>query len=107
MDPLLAYRCATYHGAYRLQRTDLGLVAAGRRADIVILSDLEKVTVDDVLFDDGTSRRRASMLVDVVEGPSDPPLDTMRLDHVDVDDMVLRLDVPDGMHRVRTIADPS
>src|SRR5258705_5815720 len=51
MAPLLAYRCATYHGAYRLQRADLGLVAAGRRADIVILSDLEAVTVDDVLFD--------------------------------------------------------
>jgi adenine deaminase len=30
----------------------------------------------------------------------------MRLGHVDVDDMVLRLDVPDGIHRVRTIADP-
>ena len=106
MDPLLAYRCATYHGAYRLQRADLGLVAAGRRADIVILSDLEQVTVDDVLFDGRHVASNGRMLVDVVEGPSDPPLDTMKLDHVDADDMLLRLDVADGVHRIRTIADP-
>src|SRR5215472_8736482 len=45
MDPVLAIRCATYNSAYRLQRADLGAVAAGRRADIAILSDLRNVTV--------------------------------------------------------------
>ncbi len=31
MDPVLAFRCATYHAAYRLQRVDLG---ARRRPDV-------------------------------------------------------------------------
>ena len=45
------------------------------------------------------------MLVDVVEGPSDPPLDTMRLARLEPADMLLRLDAPDGRHRMRVIAD--
>jgi adenine deaminase len=40
-----------------------------------------------------------------VEGPSDPPLDTMKLAHLDPADMLLRLDAPDGWHRMRVIAD--
>ena len=45
------------------------------------------------------------MLVDIVEGPSDPPLDTMKLAHLEPADMLLRLDAPDGTHRMRVIAD--
>jgi adenine deaminase len=45
------------------------------------------------------------MVVDVVEGPSDPPLDTMRLAPMAADDFRLRLDAPDGVHRMRVIAD--
>ena len=48
LDPLQAIRCATINNAIRLRREDLGLVAAGRRADLVALSDLNKVTVEAV-----------------------------------------------------------
>jgi adenine deaminase len=106
MDPLLALRCATYNAAYRLQRADLGLVAAGRRADVVVLSDLETFTAEHVLTDGNLVASHGRMLVDVVEGPSDPPLDTMHLGALDATDMLMRLDVPDGPHRVRVIADP-
>ena len=41
LDPLQAIRCATINNAIRLRRDDLGLVAAGRRADLVALSDLK------------------------------------------------------------------
>ena len=105
MDPMLAYRCATYHGAYRLQRTDLGLVAAGRQADIVVLSDIEGVVVDDVFVAGRHVASEGEMLEPIVEGPSAPPVDTMRLSPVEPDDLRLRLDVPDGVHRVRVIAD--
>jgi adenine deaminase len=40
MAPLDALRCATLHAALRLKRDDLGLVAPGRRADIVLFRDL-------------------------------------------------------------------
>ncbi len=104
MAPVRAYRLATVHAAYRLQRTDLGVVGAGRRADLVVLSDLEQVVVDDVWTDGRHVAAGGRMLVPVVEGPCSPPLDTMRIDAVTADDMVLRLPgTPDGTHTVRTI----
>jgi adenine deaminase len=106
MDPVLAIRCATYNAAYRLQRSDLGLVSSGRQADLVVLSDLASIAVDDVFV---AGRRVASggrMLVDVSEGPSTPPLRTIRLERLTPDDVQLRLDRPDGRHRVRVVADP-
>ncbi|MET0748406.1 MAG: adenine deaminase C-terminal domain-containing protein [Rhizobium sp.] len=41
LRPEWALRAATLNAAMRLQRPDLGLIAAGRRADIVIFEDLE------------------------------------------------------------------
>jgi adenine deaminase len=105
LDPVLALRIATYNAAYRLQRADLGLVAAGHRADVVVLTDLQSFTAEHVLTDGRLVASNGEMLVDVVEGPSDPPLDTMKLAHLDPSDMVLRLDAPDGPHRMRVIAD--
>ena len=42
LDPLQAIRCATINNAIRLRRDDLGMVAAGRRADLVALADLRR-----------------------------------------------------------------
>src|SRR5882757_1493182 len=106
MDPVLALRIATYNAAYRLQRADLGLVAAGRRADVAILSDLRAMRVEHVLYDGALVASGGRLLVDAVEGPSLPPLDTMHLDPLTADDMLLRIEAPDGPHRVRVIAEP-
>jgi adenine deaminase len=105
MDPVLAYRCATYHAAYRLQRVDLGAVVAGRQADVIVLDSLEAVAVNEVFVGGRLVAAGGAMVVDVVEGPSDPPLDTMRLAPMTADDFRLRLDAPDGEHRMRVIAD--
>ncbi len=40
MKPEWALRAATFNAAQRLKRADLGLIAAGRRADIVLFEDL-------------------------------------------------------------------
>lgn len=42
MAPLDVLTCATLHAALRLKRDDLGLVAPGRRADLVLFRDLER-----------------------------------------------------------------
>jgi adenine deaminase len=105
MDPVLAYRCATYHAAYRLQRVDLGAVVAGRQADVIVLDSLQDVAVNEVLVGGRLVAAAGRMVVDVVEGPSDPPLDTMRLVAMTADDFRLRIDAPDGEHRMRVIAD--
>jgi len=104
LDPVRAIRMATLHAAYRLARNDLGQVAAGRRADLVILADLATIAVDEVYTNGRLVASGGRMLAPVIEGPSSPPYDTMKLTTVDAADFVLRLDVPDGEHRVRTVA---
>jgi adenine deaminase len=46
MAPVSAIRCATLHAALRLGRTDIGIIAPGRIADIAVLSDLPGVAVE-------------------------------------------------------------
>ena len=104
LPPVRALKIATYNAAYRLQRTDLGLVAAGRRADIIVLSSMEDVAVDDVFFDGRQVAHGGAMLEPVTEAPSSPPLDTIRLSAMTADDFIYRLPgVPDGMHRIRVV----
>ncbi|MGH9592840.1 MAG: amidohydrolase family protein, partial [Bryobacteraceae bacterium] len=73
LDPVQAIRCATLNAAFRLRRTDLGLVAAGRTADLVVLSDLREMTVESVFV----SGKRVAGGGDLIEGlstKSDPTL---------------------------------
>lgn len=50
--PAHAYRMGTYNTACYYGQTGVhGLIAPGRRADIVLLDDLERVNVTDVFFD--------------------------------------------------------
>ena len=106
MDPVMAIRCATYHAAFRLGRSDLGLVAAGRQADLVVLSDLASIDVQEVFSAGCLVASGGEMLLEVIEGPSRPPLDTMHLAPVTAEQMELRPGLPDGAHRLRVIADP-
>ena len=46
-----AYRAATLNAANRIGRSDLGLIAPGKRADIVILDDVENVVAKAVVAD--------------------------------------------------------
>jgi adenine deaminase len=46
LPPVAAIRCATLHAALRLGRTDIGLIAPGRIADLAVLSDLQAVSVE-------------------------------------------------------------
>ncbi|SMC82888.1 adenine deaminase C-terminal domain-containing protein [Rhizobium sp. RU36D] len=49
LPPVWALRAATLNAAQRLSRSDLGLIAAGRRADIVIFDDLSDFRAQTVL----------------------------------------------------------
>jgi adenine deaminase len=107
MPPIRAIRLATYHAAYRLQRIDLGLVAAGRRADLIVLDDLASFAVRDVYTNGTLIARDGAMVVPVVEGRSTPPLHTMHLGPVEPEDFVLRVgaELPEteGTLRLRVI----
>ena len=61
-------RAATLNAATRLGRTDLGLVAAGRRADLVVFEDLEDFRAREV-FRDGVPVARNGRLLDDAPAP--------------------------------------
>jgi adenine deaminase len=92
MPPVRAIRLATSHAAYRLGRNDLGLLAAGRRADVVVLDDLAGFAVGDVYASGVLVARDRALTVPCTEGPAVAPRNTMHLGAVAPDDFVLRLD---------------
>ena len=51
LPPVQALQAATLNAAKRLKRDDLGLIAAGRRANIAIFADLETLTARHVIAD--------------------------------------------------------
>lgn len=102
VNPIAAIRLATLHAAMRLKRDDLGLVAPGRQADIVVLADLPSVAVERVyaagrlVAQDGrllTPPRRTS-----------GPRDTVKLDTQPIEAFMPRVKgVGDGRARLRKI----
>ncbi len=103
LSPISAIRLATLHAAMRLKRDDLGLVAPGRRADIVVLSDLATVAVDRVLVD-GAVVARNGALVTAPARRVDAPTNTMKLAPQSPDAFRLHVKgVRNGQARLRRI----
>jgi adenine deaminase len=102
VSPIAAIRMATLHAAMRLKRDDLGLVAPGRQADIVVLADLPSVAVERVVSGGRLVARDGRLL----QAPPRPtgPRDTMKLDPQPREAFELR--VPDhagGRVRLRPV----
>lgn len=65
LKPEWALRAATLNAAQRLGRTDLGLIAAGRRADIVVFQDLSGFAARHVLAGGRAVAEGGRMLIEV------------------------------------------
>ncbi|MFK4259553.1 MULTISPECIES: adenine deaminase [Agrobacterium] len=65
LKPEWALRAATLNAAQRLGRADLGLIAAGRRADIVVFEDLSGFSPLHVLAGGRAVAEAGHMLVDI------------------------------------------
>src|SRR5882757_2376045 len=91
LDPLQAIRCATINNAIRLRRDDIGMVAAGRRADLVVLADPTEIVVDTVYVGGGRVAAQGRM----VEAPravaTAPMANTMKLPALTLDDVRVRI----------------
>ncbi|AVJ16550.1 adenosine deaminase [Serratia sp. MYb239] len=75
-----ALRMATLNAAIRLQRNDLGLIAAGRRADLVVFDTLEQLCARRVYVSGRCSAQHGKMLTPVADNPQlSVPRDTLRL----------------------------
>ena len=100
-----ALRFATLNAAIRLQRYDLGLIAAGRRADIVVFDSLEKLNARAV-YVAGKQIARDGKLLDALTAAVGvtPPRNTLRLSPLEADDFALRVgNIQHGTARLRHI----
>ncbi|RUM09122.1 adenine deaminase [Rhizobium chutanense] len=79
MKPEWALRAATFNAAERLKRSDLGLVAAGRRADIVLFEDLEEFRARLVIAGGRIVARNGGMQVDVGQLDTAPLENSVKL----------------------------
>ncbi len=104
MAPLAALRAATLNAAMRLGRRDLGLVAPGRRADLIVLSDLTTLRVGDVIVSGRHVAASGRMLAPVRRDAAPAPTATMHVPPLAAADFVLR--AADGAVRLRSVVQP-
>ncbi|MBB6221952.1 adenine deaminase [Rhizobium leguminosarum] len=97
MKPEWALRAATFNAAQRLKRSDLGLVAAGRRADIVLFEDLEEFRARLVISSGRIVARDGGMQGDIKQLDTAPLENSVKLPQFVADDFR----IPSKGERVR------
>ncbi|SMG47044.1 adenine deaminase [Cedecea sp. NFIX57] len=98
-----ALRLATLNASLRLQRPDLGLIAAGRTADLVVFDSLEKLSAQTVYVAGKLVAEQGKMLEPVAAPAIVPPRDTVQLQPLSPNDFVLKVPVNNGRARLRHI----
>lgn len=98
-----ALRLATLNASLRLQRPDLGLIAAGRTADLVVFDSLDKLSAQTVYVAGELVAEQGKMLEPVAAPSIVPPRDTVRLQPLAPNDFVLKVPVNNGRARLRHI----
>ncbi len=86
MDPIMAYRLATWNPADYWRLDGVGAIAPGYEANLNIISDFEAVTVEATMFQGRIVAARGEMVVDLPA--NDPPaflLDSMHVAPLDLD----------------------
>lgn len=87
------YRAATWSAAQGFGLSDRGLIAPGRRADIVLLNDLESCDVHSVV---SAGRRVTPELFEDRPNVEPVGLDSMKLDAVQAEDFAVPANGPSG-----------
>lgn len=99
-----ALQAATWNAATRLKRQDLGLIAAGRRADIVVFEDLQTFAARHVWCNGKQVASGGAMLTTLPEREPDVLRDTMKLSRLSETDFEVEAD--QGPVQVATIDQP-
>jgi len=90
MRPEWALRAATFNAAQRLKRSDLGLIAAGRRADIVLFDDLTDFRARLVIANGRTIAQDSAMTVPLKPLDTAPLMNSVKLPVLGEDDFKVR-----------------
>ena len=97
LDPLMAIQMATLNPAEYFRIPDVGAVAPGRRADLVIFSDLESPQIEDVYTFGRRVASNGKMLPDIEKPPSVAVPRSMKVDFSSLD---FSVPAQDGRMRV-------
>lgn len=89
MQPEWALRAATLNAAVRINRHDLGLISAGRRADIALFEDLRNFRARAVIANGRIVARDGAMIVGLVEADAAPLKRSVKLQPLDRSDFML------------------
>jgi adenine deaminase len=104
MRPGWALQAATLNAAHRLGREDLGLIASGRRADLIIFDDLREFRARCVIVNGTVVARGGKVDVPARRTPAGSFAASMKLGPLVPDDFRVR--APAGRVRVATIDRP-
>ncbi len=104
MKPEWALQAATFNGARRLGRDDLGLIAAGRRADIVLFDDLTDFKANHVITNGKITARTGAMVRATAETDTSSLMASVQLQPLSPNDF--RIPANGRRVRVATIDKP-
>ncbi|HUI24367.1 MAG TPA: adenine deaminase C-terminal domain-containing protein [Nitrososphaerales archaeon] len=104
MDPVEVVRSVTLRPALHMRMPHLGAIAPGRVADIVLLKDLKKFTVDLVVANGIPVAKGGRMLVTIRKRALDGPArETMKLTLLGLEDFRVAPPVRNGTVRINTV----
>jgi adenine deaminase len=106
LSPVEALRAATLNAAVRIGRRDLGLLAPGRRADLLVLANLEELNVRDVIVSGRQVVRDRALCIDLNTGQTPLPAPTMHVPFLSPDQFRLAVPGHAARIRVRTVDKP-
>lgn len=107
MRPEWVLQAATINAARRLERQDLGVIAPGRRADLVLFEDLESFEARRVFVSGREVAAGGALLQPALEASSEILQGTVRLSHLSPDDFRVAVDRPDAQQvKIATIDRP-
>ncbi|KMK08988.1 adenine deaminase [Pluralibacter gergoviae] len=99
-----ALRFATLNAALRLRRSDLGLIAAGRRADLVVFDSLQRLCAQEVYVAGRLLARGGRLLAPIADSGEAAPRNTLQLAALSADDFMMKIgDIRHGSARLRHI----
>ena len=104
LPALTALRMATVNAAHHLGRRDLGAVCAGRLADLIVLSDLDRLTLTDVFASGRPVAHKGVLLTPIQPASIRQPTGSVHVVPRTADDLHLKVPgVVDGRVLLKTI----
>ena len=97
MDPIDAIKCATYNAAKEAHLENIGAVASGYTADLILLDDLSKIDPKAVFFMGELVAENGRLCVDIEDRAlEEEGINTIKINDISIDDLTLKAKVKDG-----------